>query len=130
MDRQRLKWTALITAVVYAVVLILTFEPEPAEVSAKAFGQPFGLPTQVFVIVFFTLLYLPIPWFLWHSSRIIQYAARDKVVPYPFMLIRYFLKSDARHPELQTSKRICYVGMLYVIGVVASWIVYCSALGI
>ena len=68
-----------VSVVFYAILIGVNFAPEGRGMRLKAFGaEPFGLPVLLVVIVAQTLLYLPVPWIVWHGVKLVGHAARGR----------------------------------------------------
>jgi hypothetical protein len=119
--------TILISVLVYAILIGVNFDPAVRAKQVEAFGaQPLGLPVTVVVGLVETLLFLPIPWVLWHGMRIGFQAHQDgRRVGIGYMLI-----VGSLHPHLQRSQRICFAGLAYFFILCGVWIVYTVARGI
>jgi hypothetical protein len=117
----------LLSVLLYLVITLVSFESSAKETAIKAFGErPLGMPNLVFVLSLQTLLYLPIPWVLWHVSRLAVQATQEG----HRLGIAYLLTVSSLHPELRRSQFISIGGLLYFIAICMAWIAYTSAIGI
>ncbi len=119
----------LVTVLLYGTLIYSVF----AELSfwTHAFGPSIrGLPTPLAVTLAVTLVYLPIPWFLWHGVEIFL-RGRDAGLPLGHLGIFYTLLTIGRsQPELRRSQVIAIGGLCYFVAVMAAWIYYADARGL
>ena len=103
------------TLMLFAGVIALNFESDINAKFVECFGQyPFGLPVSIVVSTAEVVLFLSVPYFLWHFSRI---AGRP--------MSEIFAEADMKRSLL-----ICAGGFTYLIAIIASWIAYTASRGI
>jgi hypothetical protein len=119
--------TLFLSVIVYAVILGVNFEPAVRQKHAEAWGEtPFGLPVLLVVSAVETILFLPVPWFVWHAMRLMFRAIEEG--RHPGVLT--FFRVGPQHADLRRSQKVCLLGLLYFVTLVTAWIVYASARGI
>src|SRR5262249_47657302 len=70
--------TAMVSVLIYVVLVLVSFDSAVRDTSVKAFGErPLGMPNLLFVLALQTLLYLPMPWVFWHWMRLTFQAWED-----------------------------------------------------
>ncbi len=125
---KRVTWmTVAMSVVVYSILPLLMLEPKVQARMVEVFGPaPLGYPVLLVVLVAGTLLYVPIPWFFWHSSRLALQVFDDRKNP-GFV---YLLTVGFYHPHLLRSQIISIAGVLYAISIAVAWFVYLTILGL
>jgi hypothetical protein len=128
--RMQFAVAGLTSIVIYTIFVLVSFESSAREVAVQAFGpRPLAIPNIFFVMGLGTLLFLPVPWIIWHLTRV-SWQARKDALHSPLFFLIYLCTVGKQHPELQRSQWICVGGIGYFFAVAASWIVYASILGI
>ncbi|MCH8147738.1 MAG: DUF3592 domain-containing protein [Planctomycetes bacterium] len=118
--------TAFLSVTLYAILVLACLESASLDTFAKAFGnRPAGLPTGLFVFALLTLIYLPVPWIFWHSFGVFWHPV-PRLVPTP--LVWLFCR-DA-DPALRRSSFVCFLGLVYLLAVIAAWAVVATSRGI
>jgi hypothetical protein len=107
----------------YVLLITFSFGSGARETFVRVFGErPAGIPNIVFVISLETLLFLPIPWVLWHAGRLAAHAPTDDVCSeYSFGLA---MMVAGERDRLRRSRTICLSGLLYVFIIFAGCFVY------
>lgn len=131
-DERRLGHATVFLSVLFYVAFVgINFDPKVRVVQAKAFGDaPFGVPVTVVVIAVTTLLYLPVPWFLWHAGRVVVQAMMDGSIRSKLGVIVALFTIGQRHPHLRRSGHIAIGGLVYFVAIMAAWIVYAAVKGV
>lgn len=72
-DPRRARRAGLLFSIaIYAALMFAMLDEKSLVVSAKTFGaSPLGLPIKLFVVLFFTFLYLPVPFAALHFYRLL-----------------------------------------------------------
>jgi hypothetical protein len=126
-ERQQIIGTAFLSGLVYLCIVATTLDSGVQETSVKAFGErPAGMPNLLFIFGLQTLLYLPMPWVFWHSTRLTLQAVQDGGLA----SIGYLLTVARVHPHLRKSQMVCIAGVVYFIAVAVAWIIYAAANGV
>jgi hypothetical protein len=119
--------TVLLSLALYGVAVGIHFAADVHKVDVKVFGPaPLGLPAGVVGAILSTVLYLPVPFVLWHVMRIMFQAMTEGGGAGIVSLIVI----GARHPHLHRSLLISLGGLLYFILLVAAWIAYAAHRGL
>lgn len=123
--------TILCSVAMYGAVLSAMLHPDSMPTSVAVFGErPLGLPLRLFVILFFTMLSVPIPIGVWHSYRILFRAASEGRGLSKHELIASLLRTPSSHPDLRRSRRVVLgVGAFYL-ALMFGWIAYAAVRGI
>ncbi len=124
--------TILCSVAMYGAVLAAMLHPDSMPTSVAVFGEsPLGLPLRLFVILFFTLLSVPIPIGVWHTYRILFRAASEGGGGFSkHEIIASLLRTPSSHPDLRRSRRIVLgVGAFYL-ALMFGWLAYANARGI
>jgi hypothetical protein len=125
--RYRMATTVAMSVLIYAIIVLTSFESAAQEIFIKAFGErPAGMPNLLFMLALQTLLYLPMPWVFWHGMRL-AFQANEDGRRYS---VWYMLTIGRRHKHLRRSQLACIAGLVYFIVICAAWIIYTAALGI
>jgi hypothetical protein len=107
------------------------FNPASVATFVKAFGpQPLGLTPQAFACGLVTILFLPVPWVLFHFGLISAQARRDGMPLGGLNALLTMVGAAPLHPRLSRSRWICLGGLVYYVVVVGAWIAYTAVLGI
>jgi len=123
----RKRLTIGMSVALYALIVGVNFYQNVQAKFAEAFGATaFGMPIIVTVTLVQTLLYLPVPWFIWHLAAISDQAYLEG----HRTGILYLFRAGAEHPHLRRSQGICLIGFLYFLSISMAWIVYTAAKGI
>jgi hypothetical protein len=114
--------TGVFSAVMYAIIICVNFDPKTCLKQAEAFGvEPMGLPVTLVVACVETLLFLPMPWVFWHFGRLL---IRDTPMdPWQSYLLA------RTYPNLRRSRMVCIGGLLYSVLIFAGWIFLASSGG-
>jgi len=119
--------TVFVSLVFYALIIGVNFGSEARQKQIEAFGPtPLGLPVTLFVSLVETLLFLPVPWFIWHASTLTFQAAEEGRHPGILNLLR----AGRGNPQLRRARWGCLLGLLYFFTIVAAWIIYTAIKGI
>jgi hypothetical protein len=125
--KRRIALTAIISVMIYLIIILVSCESAVRETFVKAFGERrAGLPNSVFMLDLQTLLYIPMPWVFWHASRLAMQALEDGRRPG----VGYLLTVGRSHPHLRHSQNVCVGGLVYFVVVCAAWIIFAAARGI
>ncbi len=96
----------------------------------KYFGAtPFGLPVTLVAVAIGTVLYLPLIWVQWHVMRLAFQAREDHGMLARFYLPLYIVTAGG-HAPLRNSRNAVWLGILYVLALLAAWIAYTKMKGI
>jgi hypothetical protein len=124
--KHRIAATALMSVLIYAVLVLVSLGSSSHETSVRAFGErPAGVPTLVFVLVLQTVLYLPMPWVFWHVMQLAFQARQDG----GRLGVAYLLNVGSTHPHLRRSQLVCIGGVLYFLAICGVWIAYAARRG-
>jgi hypothetical protein len=125
---KRVTWMAISLSIVfYAIVIGTNFGSQVRAKQVEAFGaEPLGMPVVLVVSFVETLLFLPIPWVVWHGLRLAVQARQDGR---RFGIV-YLLRVGRFHPHLRRSQLACAVGLLYCFLICGGWIVFAAVRGI
>ncbi len=123
--------TILASLAMYGAVLSAMLHPDSVPTSVAVFGnRPFGLPLPLFVVLFFTLLSVPLPFGVWHAYRILFRGASEGIGFSKHEIIRSLLRTPSFHPDLRRSRYIVLgVGTFYLL-LMFGWIAYAAVRGI
>ncbi|MFO0572580.1 MAG: hypothetical protein U1A78_01135 [Polyangia bacterium] len=93
------------------------------------FGElPLGLPLRLFVFLFFSLLFLPVPFGSWHAFRILF---RDASGGFgKAQIVRAILSTPSVHRDLRRARAIVVGIGLFYLALMAAWIWYADSRGI
>jgi hypothetical protein len=134
--------SAVVTALVFAMLVFIPFSIDGfmAKLKLVLGAAPMGLKLELYVVLFFAVLCLPLPFFLWHTVIVLHHAkeSRDRMIHFghfgaALALLKYMgflLRNDHETPTIRRSKVVTFCGILYVIGIAAWWIVWAEAHGI
>lgn len=127
-ERRRIACAAVFFSVTFYASLIGTnFFADVRAKWVEAFGsQPFGMPVLLVVASVQTLLYIPIPWVLWHMAKLTILSSSATRLNDS----GYVLSAGGSRVNLQWSLFVCLGGLLYFFAVSSVWIVYASIRGI
>lgn len=118
-------------ALVYVLLIGVTFLPDVQPVLVKAFGStPLGFPVPLVVAVAQAILLLPFAFALHHFMRIAGQAAREGHGAGIVDLLVFATSAGQRHPELRRSQIFSLAGLVYFVVLCAAWIVYADIKGI
>jgi hypothetical protein len=118
---------AFLSVVFYAIVILTNLDSKVRAKQVEAFGaQPFGLPVILVVSLVETLLFVPIPWAVWHGMQMALQAGRDG----RRFGFGYLFTAGGHHPHLRRSQQVCLGTLLYVIAIFAVWIIFAATRGI
>jgi hypothetical protein len=125
--KRRIVNTAAMSALIYAMILLVSFDSAVRETFVLAFGErPAGMSNLVFMLALQTLLYLPMPWVFWHGMHLTYQAMQEG----RRIGIWYILTVGRYDPHLRRSQLACIAGLVYFVVICVAWIVYAEALGI
>lgn len=96
-----------------------------------AFGPTvLGLPAVVAVALAVSVLYLPLPWFVWHAMAVVL-RGRDLGFSMGRTGVLMALLTIGRHAsELRRSQWIALGGLGYGVALIVAWILYAAAHGL
>lgn len=102
--------------------------------------HPWGLPLDVYLVLFNALLCLPLVWFFRHITITTMYARNSKPITLrhgdvgsvltALSYLLFLLRDEGDDRRIHRSKRIAFLGCLYLIGLVVWWIWWTDLHGI
>ena len=103
------KATAITSVAILAALLFAMLHPDSMPHNQEAFGDiatHLGLPLWGCVTSIVCLVYLPIPYALWHLFRIVFRAASEGATISKFGIVRAVFTVPSRHPDLKALRLI------------------------
>lgn len=123
--------TILCSLAMYGAVLSAMLHPDSLPTSQVVFGQsPLGLPLRAFLVLFFTLLCIPLPVGILHMYRILFRAAAEGGGFSKSDILRSLLRTADSHADLRRSRRIVLGVFAFYVALMAGWIGYAAMRGI
>ena len=96
-----------------------------------AFGPAvLGLPAVVAVALAVSVLFVPVPWFVWHAMAVVLRGRDLGFSPGRTGVLLALLTVGRHAPELRRSQRIALGGLGYGVALIAAWILYASTHGL
>lgn len=122
---------AVVSGALYAGLLSAVLHPDSMPTSVAVFGErPLGLPLRLFIFLFFSLLFLPVPFASWHGFLILfRNAAEGGGFGKP-EIVRAILSTPSVHKDLRRSRRIVVATGIFYLALMAAWIWYADSRGI
>lgn len=131
-DAKRIRLATIICSLaMYGGVLAAILHPDSMPTSVAVFGEkPLGLPLQPFLVLYFTLLSVPLPIGVWHAYRILFRGAAAGAGFSKHEILRSLMVTPSSHPDLRRSRRVVLgVGAFYM-ALMVGWITYAAANGL
>lgn len=126
---RRAKATAIFSVAMFGALLYSVLA-EPAFWTGAFGPTSLGMPTPICIALIVSLLYLPVPWFVWHAMEIVL---RGKELGMPLGslgIVLMFLTIGRRVPGLRGSQAVVAAGFCYFVTLLAAWIYYADARGL
>lgn len=123
--------TILCSLAMYGAVLSAMLHEDSLPTSIAVFGErPLGLPLRLFLVLYFTVLSIPVPVGVWHLYRILFRAASEGAGFSKQDILRSLLQTPSVHVDLRRSRRIVLGVAAFYVSLMVGWIAYASARGI
>lgn len=124
-DKHALVGSAILSGIFFVIMIVIV-----GTGAGKFFRvTPFEIPPQYFAIPGFVLLFLPVPYAMYHLARIFNQRRRDYEGSSFFERLSfgyrfYFFYVGRIHPEFRGSQNVMYVMTAYVVLVSAVFIYF------
>lgn len=130
-DRKASWYGAVLSATIFVCFLVMILLEGESELVIAWGREPLGLPPRIFAASLFVLVFIPIPWFLYHLSRIARFAFLEgRLLTGTIGIFVYISTVSLRAPHLANSVGACGKGAIYILCLIAAhWVWHIYRLG-